>query len=71
MDMNMKFNIDKKLLYEFISITFAVFLGLMLNQWKDNYNNNKLAKQSKSNILSEIIDNKTKVQNMLKDHSLS
>jgi hypothetical protein len=67
----MKFKIDKKLLYEFISITFAVFLGLMLNQWKDNHNNNKIAKQSKSNILTEIADNKTTVQDMLKEHKLS
>ncbi len=69
--MNLNLKMNKKLLYEFLSVTFAVFLGLMLNQWKDNRNNDKLAKQSNSNILSEITDNKTTVQEMLEEQKLA
>ena len=70
LNMKIKLNINKKLLFEFVSISFAVFLGLMLNQWKDNYNNNKLAKQSEINILAEIKNNKSSVQEMLDMHNL-
>ncbi|MFT3737493.1 MAG: hypothetical protein QM786_01925 [Breznakibacter sp.] len=57
-----------KLVFEFISIVFAVFLGLMLNQCSDNYNNKKTAKKSLANILVEIKDNKGKVEKMLEKH---
>lgn len=58
----------KKLLFEFISVSFAVFLGLMLNQWRDSYNNRKLVKQSLENIDIEIVNNSRKVQEMLDSH---
>ena len=64
----MKINFNKKLLLEFSSVFFAVFLGLMLNQWNDKRNHNKLAEQSKINLLSEIVENNTKVQNMIASH---
>jgi hypothetical protein len=70
LNMNIKINNNKKLLFEFISISFAVFLGLMLNQWKDNLNNKHLAKQSINNILLEISLNKAKVEDMLNTHKL-
>lgn len=66
--MKIKLRINKKLTLEFLSITFAVFLGLFLNQWSDNLKNENLAKQSIDNILSEITDNKTKVQDMIIVH---
>lgn len=67
--MKVKRNIAyKKLLFEFISVSFAVFLGLMLNQWKDSYNDRKLVKQSLTNINIEIESNSKKVQEMLDSH---
>ena len=62
--------LNQKLIFEFISISFAVFLGLMLNQWKDNYNNKKLANKSIKNIRLEINDNRLTVKKMLKTHKL-
>ncbi|BDX38060.1 hypothetical protein CYCD_14150 [Tenuifilaceae bacterium CYCD] len=58
----------KKLLFEFISVSFAVFLGLMLNQWRDSYNSRKLVAQSLENISIEIENNSKKVQKMLDSH---
>jgi len=60
----------KKLIFEFISISFAVFLGLMLNQWKENQNNKKLVRQSLENINIEIGKNASKVREMLDSHKL-
>lgn len=65
-----KISFYKKILFEFISISFAVFLGLMLNQWKDNYNNRKIASQSIRNIREEIMENSQKVTKMLNSHKL-
>lgn len=62
--------INKKLVFEFISISFAVFLGLLLNQWKENYNHNKLADRSLSNIKIEIKENKEVVKEMIADHKI-
>ena len=50
-------NQSQRFIFEFISISFAVFLGLMLNQWKDTRNNKKLAEQSLTNITLEIRGN--------------
>jgi len=67
--MKIKRNIAyKKLLFEFISVSFAVFLGLMLNQWRDNYNSRKLVRQTLENISIEIENNSRKVQKMLDSH---
>ncbi|MGE0076792.1 MAG: hypothetical protein AB7S48_02935 [Bacteroidales bacterium] len=60
----------KKLLFEFVSISFAIFLGLMLNQWKENYDNKKLVKQSLENILVEVKNNSARVQEMLDSHQV-
>jgi len=62
--------INQKLLIEFISVTFAVFLGLMLNQWKDNQNNQKLASQSITNIRAEIDTNSARVKAMIDSHKM-
>lgn len=58
----------KKLVFEFLSVSFAVFLALMANQWRDNYNNDKLAKQSINNIQDEIIDNKDVILKTITEH---
>jgi hypothetical protein len=68
--MRIKLDVYKRLIFEFISISFAVFLGLMLNQWKDDRNHKRLAKHSEINILAEITENKNIVQKMLEDHKL-
>lgn len=60
--------INKKILFEFISISFAVFLGLMLNQWKENHSNKSLAEQSLNNIRIEIDDNVNRIDNILESH---
>jgi hypothetical protein len=64
----LKLTVNKKIVFEFISISFAVFLGLMMNQWKDNLNHRNLAEQSKKNILAEVIENERKVVDMLGMH---
>ncbi|MDX9853757.1 MAG: hypothetical protein RBS81_08260 [Tenuifilaceae bacterium] len=58
----------KKLTFEFISVAFAVFLGLMLNQWKDNRNNRKTAEIAINNIVTEINENTKRLKNMLESH---
>jgi hypothetical protein len=68
---NQKLALPNKLLFEFISIAFAVFLGLMLNQWNDNRKNKELAGQSKQNILTEIKENKARIENILNLHEES
>jgi len=65
-----KIKINQKLLIEFISVTFAVFLGLMLNQWKDNQNNQNLANQSSNSIRAEIDRNNVKVKEMIESHEI-
>jgi len=65
-----RIKINPKLSIEFISVTFAVFLGLMLNQWKDNQNNEKLANQSINNIRAEIKTNNVRVEEMIESHKI-
>ncbi len=65
---SIKIAINRRLMFEFVSIAFAVFLGLMLNQWKENRSNNKLAEQSIDNMRMEIIDNNARVKVMLDTH---
>jgi len=62
--------INKKLVFEFISISFAVFLGLLMNQWKENYNHSKLAYRTLSNIKIEVEQNKEVVKEMVADHKI-
>lgn len=68
----MKFKIpkiDKKLLLEIVFISFGVFLGLLLNQWKENISNEELVEKTLKNIRVEVTDNKEKVQAMLNSHN--
>lgn len=59
----------KKLTFEFISVAFAVFLGLMLNQWKDNRTNRKTAEISVNNIVTEVNENAKRLKDMLTSHN--
>jgi len=60
--------LNKRVIFEFVSITFAVFLGLMLNTWKESNRNSKLAEQTIENIKTEVVANKKNVSKMLADH---
>ncbi|MBE9468067.1 MAG: hypothetical protein IMY72_07070 [Bacteroidetes bacterium] len=65
-----KLFLNKKIIFEFLSITFAVFLGLMLNTWKESHHNSMLADKSIKNIRNEIIKNKVKLSEMLSSHKV-
>ena len=59
---------NSRILIEFLSISFAVFLALLVNQWKENRHNKKLAEISLKNIRLEITNNKSTVEEMLPTH---
>ncbi len=65
-----KFRINQTLLIEFVSVFLAVFLGFMANQWRDSYNNSKLAKQTVENIQFEIRNNSKTLTGMLENHKV-
>jgi len=55
-----KLNIDlpwTKLLVEFFSIVFAVFFALLVDEWKDDKDNKRMAERAINNIRSEIQNN--------------
>ncbi len=58
----------QKLFFEFFSVTLAVFLGLMMNQWRDAYNNKKTMQLSLNNIKAEVSENSEKITKILTDH---
>lgn len=60
--------INKRVLFEFVSISFAVFLGMMLNTWKEARDNSELAEKSVQNIKTEILNNKEEVAELLQAH---
>lgn len=47
-----------KLIFEFISISFAVLIALFVNQWREDYNNDKLGEKAVYNIQEELKENK-------------
>jgi len=59
-----------KLLFEFISVSFAVLLALFVNQWREDRNNNKLAEQAVQNIKEEFIENKEMMSELIPNHKL-
>lgn len=59
---------NSRILIEFLSIAFAVFLALLVNQWKENRHNKKLAEVSLENIRLEINNNKSTIEEMLPMH---
>ena len=60
----------KKLLFEFISVSFAVLLALFVNQWRENHNNNLLGQQAIENIKEEVVDNKEDIIGLIQSHKL-
>lgn len=47
-----------KLIFEFMSVSFAVLIALFVNQWREDYNNGKLAEKAIYNIQEELKENK-------------
>lgn len=60
--------LKNRLFFEFISISFAVFLALVVNQCRDNYNHRKSAEQSVANIHDEVLQNKKLMLAIIKEH---
>ena len=54
---NKKLNIQR-LIFEFISVSFAVLIALLVNQWREDHNNGKLAEKAIYNIKQELQENK-------------
>lgn len=46
-----------KIIVEFVSIVVAVFMALLVDEWKDNHNNKQLARNAMENITLEIQKN--------------
>jgi len=65
-----RFEINQTMFIEFLSVFLAVFLGFMANQWRDSYNNRKLAKQTIENIQFEISNNSQTLKAMLVEHKV-
>ncbi len=65
---NEKLN-KKRLLFEFISITFAVLFALFVNQWRENHNNDKLSQKAVLNIRQELEENKEDILLLLPQHT--
>lgn len=65
-----RIEINQTMLIEFLSVFLAVFLGFMANQWRDSYNNRKLAKQTIENIQFEISNNSQTLKAMLVEHKV-
>ena len=62
-----KINI-KKLVFEFLSVSFAVFIALIANQWRDSYNKGKSAQNSIQSIRVELTENKENIETILPNH---
>ncbi len=59
---------NSRVLIEFLSVAFAVLFALLVNQWKENRHNNKLARASLENIHIEISNNKSTIEEMMQEH---
>ena len=64
---NKKFNI-KRLISEFVSVSFAVLIALLVNQWREDHNNGKLAEKAIYNIKQELQENKDAMAILIPSH---
>jgi len=64
---NKKFNI-KRLISEFVSVSFAVLIALLVNQWREDHNNGKLAEKAIYNISQELHENKDAMAILIPTH---
>ena len=65
-----KLNI-RRLIFEFISVTFAVLFALFVSQWRENSNNDKLAEKAVVNIGIELEKNKEDISLSIPKHKLT
>lgn len=49
--------------FEFLSIVVAVVLAMALTEWRQDYLNRKLARQSLENIIEEVSENRRELMN--------
>ena len=64
---NKRLNIQR-LIFEFISVSFAVLIALLVNQWREDHNNGKLAEKAIYNIKRELQENKDVMANLIPSH---
>jgi len=64
---NKRLNIQR-LIFEFISVSFAVLIALLVNQWREEYNNGKLAEKAIYNIKQELQENKDVMAILIPSH---
>lgn len=60
-----------RLIFEFVSVSFAVLFALFVNQWRENYNNKKLANKAVINIKHELNDNIKVLNDFIPQHQSS
>ena len=58
----------QRLIFEFISVSFAVLVALLVNQWREDHNNNNLAEKAIYNIKQEIQENKDVMDILIPSH---
>ena len=64
---NKRLNIQR-LIFEFISVSFAVLIALLVNQWREDHNNGKLAEKAIFNIKQELHENKDAMDILIPSH---
>jgi len=57
-----------KLIFEFISVSFAVLFALFVNQWREDHNNGVIADKAIVNIKAEIIENRDVINDAISNH---
>ena len=58
-----------RIIFEFISVSFAVLFAILLNQWREDRNNNNLAKKALINVREEFIENKETLHSIIPRHN--
>ena len=64
---NKRLNIQR-LIFEFISFSFAVLIALLVDQWREDHNNDKLAEKAIYNIKQELQENKEAMDILIPSH---
>lgn len=57
-----------KIIFEFISVSFAVLFAILLNQWREDRNNKDLAQKVLVNVGEEFIENKETLYSFVPEH---
>ena len=60
-----------RIIFEFISVSFAVLFALILNQWREDRNNGHLAEKALVNIREEFLENKETLSSYHQIHQTS